>query len=284
MYECDRMNHWEIINHQEYKRFKEKYFPDIVGLDKIIVTFFGIYASIEMRKQRIKRGYPPTKQTLNMVFMGNPGTGKTTIARKVARMFNDLKILSKGHLKEIDRSDLVGEYVGQTSIKTKNILEEAKGGVLFIDEAYSLYNEDYSDFGSEAIDIIVKFVEDNNDDLIVILAGYEDKITKMLKYSKGLESRFPIKITFPDYNLDELKEIFKTTLKVRGYSFTKSLEKRFGDYLRELAKNNHPELEFNGRFVRNICEEMIRKHDLKVYLNQEHIDKLMILDVDDFPK
>ncbi|NLC95097.1 MAG: hypothetical protein GX676_05340 [Bacilli bacterium] len=130
----------------------------------------------------------------------------------------------------------------------------------------------------------MKFVEDNNDDLIVILAGYEDKITKMLKYSKGLESRFPIKITFPDYNLDELKEIFKTTLKVRGYSFTKSLEKRFGDYLQELAKNNHPELEFNGRFVRNICEEMIRKHDLKVYLNQEHIDKLMILDVDDFPK
>src|SRR5690554_418417 len=207
------MNNNDVFNHYEYKSFRNKYFNGIIGLDYVIKEIFSIYTLTMINNLKLKQNIPIKKQALNMIFFGNPGTGKTTIARKVAEMFKDIDYLSKGHLVEIDRSDLIGEYIGQTSIKTKRILEEAKGGILFIDEAYSLYNEDYNDFGNEAIDIMLKFVEDHHEDFIVILAGYKEKIDMMLHNNKGLNSRFPIKLFFEDYNINELKQIFRCTIK-----------------------------------------------------------------------
>lgn len=279
--ERDNMNIYEIINHYEYKKFKDKYFQDIIGLDNIIKELFAIYALTEVNKIKVKQNILVKKQALNMIFYGNPGTGKTTIARKVAEMFKEINYLSKGHLVEIDRSDLIGEYIGQTSIKTKRILEEAKGGVLFIDEAYSLYNEDYKDFGNEAIDIILKFVEDHHEDFIVILAGYKEKIEVMLHNNKGLNSRFPIKLFFEDYDMNELKQIFRYTIKMNGYEFSKELDKKFTNYLNKLGLQNSPLLKFNGRFIRNLIESIIRQHDMKIFLNR-NTRNLMFLEEDDF--
>ncbi|HEY8364687.1 MAG TPA: AAA family ATPase [Haloplasmataceae bacterium] len=276
------MNLNEITNHYEYKRFKEKYFQGVVGLDYIVKELFAIYALTEINKIKEKKHLPFKKHSLNMIFYGNPGTGKTTIARKVAEMFKDIKYLSKGHLIEIDRSDLIGEYVGQTSIKTRQILEEAEGGVLFIDEAYSLYNEDYNDFGNEAIDILIKFVEDHHEDFIVILAGYKEKIEKMLHNNKGLNSRFPIKLFFEDYTMDELKAIFRSTIKIYGYECSIGLEKKFYQYLSNLAQQNHHILKYNGRFIRNLIENIIRNHNMHVFLSKNYNDKLMVLDEEDF--
>ncbi len=276
------MNKDEITNHYEYKNFKNKYFEGIIGLDYVIRELFSIYALQQMNKIKKQRNIPIKKQALNMIFYGNPGTGKTTIARKVAEMFKDIHYLSIGHLMEIDRSDLIGEYIGQTSIKTKKILEEAKGGVLFIDEAYSLYNEEYSDFGNEAIDIILKFVEDHHEDFIVILAGYKEKIEIMLHNNKGLNSRFPIKLFFEDYDINELKQIFRYTIKINGYDYTNNLDKHFNQYLNTLAIQNSPLLKFNGRFIRNTIEKIIRQHDMRVYLDRSYTNDLMLLDEIDF--
>ncbi len=276
------MNSFEITNHYEYRRFKEKYFNGVIGLDNIIKELFAIYALTEVNKIKQKNNIQVKKQALNMIFYGNPGTGKTTIARKVAMMFNDIHYLSKGHLIEIDRSDLIGEYIGQTSIKTKRILEDAKGGVLFIDEAYSLYNEDYNDFGNEAIDILLKFVEDHHEDFIVILAGYKEKIEVMLHNNKGLNSRFPIKLFFEDYDINELKQIFRYTIKINGYECSKAFEKKFDQYIMSLAQQNSPLLKYNGRFIRNLIENIIRHHDMKIYLNKNYTEKLMVLDEEDF--
>lgn len=280
--ECDAMNEWDIYNHYEYKKFKNKYFPGIFGLDYILKEIFAIYAFTQMNKIKQKNNFITNKQALNMIFYGNPGTGKTTIARNVAKMFCDINYLSKGHLVEIDRSDLIGEYIGQTTIKTKKILETAKGGVLFIDEAYSLYNEDYNDFGNEAIDIILKFVEDHHEDFIVILAGYKEKIELMLHNNKGLNSRFPIKLFYQDYNVDELKQIFRYTIKKHGYEVSKGLEQKFSQYLSKLAQENNPLLKYNGRFIRNLIEKIIRNHDLKLFLSKNLSNNIMILDEDDF--
>lgn len=276
------MNNFEITNHYEYKGFKEKYFSGIVGLDSIIKELFSIYALTQVNEIKRQRNIPIKKQALNMIFYGNPGTGKTTIARKVAKMFEDINYLSKGHLVEIDRSDLIGEYVGQTSIKTKRILEEARGGVLFIDEAYSLYNEEYNDFGNEAIDIILKFVEDHHKDFVVILAGYKEKIEVMLNNNKGLNSRFPIKLFFEDYNINELKQIFSYTIKTNSYDYSKNLEKKFHNYLNQLVTKNSPLLTYNGRFIRNIVENIIRRHDMRIFINKNYSQDLMVLDEVDF--
>jgi len=280
--ERDNMNIYEITNHYEYKKFKEKYFQGIIGLDYVIKELFSIYALTEVNKIKIKQNIPVKKQALNMIFYGNPGTGKTTIARKVAEMFKEINYLSKGHLIEIDRSDLIGEYIGQTSIKTKKILEESKGGVLFIDEAYSLYNEDYNDFGNEAIDIILKFVEDHHEDFIVILAGYKEKIETMLQNNKGLNSRFPIKLFFEDYDMNELKQLFRYTIKTNSYVCSKELDNKFADYLNKLGIQNSQLLKYNGRFIRNLIENIIRNHDMKIFINKSFTQNLMVLDEDDF--
>ena len=156
-----------------------------------------------------------------MIFTGNPGTGKTTVARIIADIFRSLGFLSKGHLVEVSREDLVGGYVGQTAEKTKKIIEQAKGGILFIDEAYTLSRGGEQDFGKEAIDTLVKGMEDLRKDLVIILAGYTKEMEEFMKKNSGLYSRFPYNIEFADYTSDELLEILNRMVKEKGFMWEK---------------------------------------------------------------
>ena len=152
-----------------------------------------------------------------MVFSGNPGTGKTTVARIVAKIYGCLGLLSTGHLVEVDRSGLVGNFVGHTATKTRKVIEQAKGGILFIDEAYALAKDSANDYGQEAIEVILKAMEDHRDELVVIVAGYTDRMEGFLASNPGLRSRFPRMVTFPDYPAEELEEIFRREARRTQY-------------------------------------------------------------------
>ena len=193
--------------------------------------------------------------SLHMVFTGNPGTGKTMMARMMARIYRSLDILSKGQLVEVDRSGLVAGYVGQTAIKTQKVIQKALGGVLFIDEAYALNGKSENDFGQEAIDTILKAMEDHRDDLVVIVAGYTDLMDRFIHSNPGLESRFNRFLLFEDYTSDEMLDIFKMQCKKGCYQLSDGVEELVRDYITE--ENGDPETFGNARGVRNIFEHIL---------------------------
>ena len=179
----------------------------LVGLNNFKELVDEIKAYVRINKKRKEINLTTEPLVFHMIFSGNPGTGKTTVARILGRLFKSLNILESGHVVEVERADLVGEFVGQTAQKVKNKIEEAIGGILFIDEAYSLARGGEKDFGKEAIDTLVKAMEDHKNDLILILAGYKKEMEYFLMSNPGLRSRFPIHLTFNDYSIDELLEI-----------------------------------------------------------------------------
>ena len=189
-----------------------------IGLDTVKEEIDTLVHWIQMQQLRKEHDLPTSDLSLHMVFSGNPGTGKTTIARFLSKIFHSLGILSRGQLVEVDRGDLVAGYVGQTAIKTKDCINKAMGGVLFIDEAYALTNRGENDYGAEAVDTLLKAMEDHRDDLIVIVAGYIEPMEKFLHSNPGLESRFNRFIDFPDYTLDELMGIFDMRMNKAGYT------------------------------------------------------------------
>ena len=191
----------------------------------------------------------------HMVFTGNPGTGKTTIARIIARIYKSLGVLSKGHLTEVDRSSLVAGYVGQTANNVKKVVEGALGGILFIDEAYSLvYSENSGDFGQEAIDALVKLMEDHREDLVVIVAGYKKEMEDFLNSNPGLKSRFNKYIEFQDYSLEEMLAIFMTMIQKNGFK----LEEGGDEIIKSVLKEKQANPNFgNGRGVRNCFEKLL---------------------------
>jgi SpoVK/Ycf46/Vps4 family AAA+-type ATPase len=190
-----------------------------------------------------------------MVFSGNPGTGKTTIARMMARIYHSLGILSKGQLVEVDRSGLVAGYVGQTALKTSKVIEKAMGGVLFIDEAYALNGRSENDFGQEAIDTILKAMEDHRDDLVVIVAGYDDLMEDFIHSNPGLESRFNRFLHFEDYTLDEMMGIFAMQCKKGCYVLAADAEDAVRTFIQE---ENDSGISFgNARGVRNLFEKIL---------------------------
>jgi SpoVK/Ycf46/Vps4 family AAA+-type ATPase len=190
-----------------------------------------------------------------MVFTGNPGTGKTMIARLMARIYRSLGILSKGQLVEVDRSGLVAGYVGQTAIKTGKVIEKALGGVLFIDEAYALNGKGDNDFGQEAIDTLLKAMEDHRDDLVVIVAGYDGLMEKFIQSNPGLESRFNRYLHFDDYTLDEMLEIFKMQCRKSQYTLSPDAEQDVKDFIYD---ENADGVTFgNARGVRNLFEQIL---------------------------
>ena len=204
---------------------------------------------------RRKNDLPVADMSLHMVFSGNPGTGKTMIARFMARVYHSLGILSKGHLVETDRAGLVGGYVGQTAIKTASVLESALGGVLFIDEAYTLTSKSENDFGQEAVDTVLKYMEDHRDDIIVIVAGYTELMRRFVLSNPGLESRFNKYVDFADYTADEMLDIFKLNCKKSCYEITSGAESALKEAFEIAAKDAG---RFgNGRGVRNLFEKVL---------------------------
>lgn len=241
----------------------EKELSKIIGLDNVKDFVRTQYKMCLAREKRLKADIDvDTSQALNMIFSGNPGTGKTTIARVVADMFKSMGILKSGQLIETDKTGLIAEYVGQTAKKTEDVFKSALGGVLFIDEAYSITNDGGS-FGQECIDTLVKLIEDYKGEIIVILAGYTREMHDFLKGNSGLESRFPLRIDFPDYTEGELFKIGKQMINTRGFSITQEAEKVFEEEIINLKKHS-TQSSGNGRMVRNYIEDIIRRQSSRI--------------------
>ncbi|MDF2606496.1 MAG: Sporulation stage protein [Bacillales bacterium] len=254
----------------------------LIGLEEIKKILKEIYAWIYINRKRSEFGLKDQNQVLHMMFRGNPGTGKTTIARIIAKVFQEMKVLSKGHLVEVERADLVGEYIGHTAIKTRDLVKKAIGGVLFIDEAYSLGRGGEKDFGKEAIDTLVSHMENKQHDFILILAGYDSEMNRFLRLNTGLESRFPFIIDFPDYNVGELLLIAKKMYDERQYVLTNDAYEKFKQHLQTLLDNEDIKLKSNGRYIRNIVERSIRQQANRLLYTDNHTksDLMQILSSD----
>lgn len=259
----------------------DHYFKTFIGLTTIKKSMKEIYAMKLINDERSRSGLMTEKQVLHMIFKGNPGTGKTTVARKIASMFYDLNILSKGHFIEAERADLVGEYIGQTALKTRNLIQRALGGVLFIDEAYSLARGGEKDFGREAIDTLVKHMEDHKDEFILILAGYPNEMDYFLEMNPGLASRFPFIHSFEDYSIDELIEIAEQFANEREYKLTNEAKWRLKHHLRKQLMKKEPHFA-NARYVRNIIEKAIRTQSVRLVKTRKFsYNDLIYIEVDD---
>lgn len=226
-----------------------------IGLGEIKREVSNLINMATVFKRREEAGLPNTDFSLHMVFTGNPGTGKTMIARLMARIYHSLGILSKGQLVEVDRSGLVAGYVGQTAIKTQKVIQSALGGVLFIDEAYALNGKSENDFGQEAVDTVLKAMEDNRDDLVVIVAGYDALMEQFIHSNPGLESRFNRYLHFDDYTLDEMLDIFKMQCRKGCYTLAPDAEQDVRDFIYDENTNG---ITFgNARGVRNLFEQIL---------------------------
>lgn len=234
-----------------------KELENLVGLYNVKKLIYEIQAFIKIQTKRKEENLNSAPLVLHMIFMGNPGTGKTTVARNIGSLFKELKVLKKGHIVEVERADLVGEYIGHTAIKTREQIKKALGGILFIDEAYSLARGGEKDFGKEAIDCLTKALEDYKDDLVVILAGYKKEMNWFLKTNPGLRSRFPIHIEFYDYSLNELIQIAELMLDERQYTLTPDAKNLLHTTLQKHIIQHQP-YSGNARMVRNIIEKAIR--------------------------
>ena len=225
-----------------------------VGMDAIKEEVRSLINMVQVYKLRREHDLPTTDMSLHMVFSGNPGTGKTTVARIMARIYHSLDILSKGQLVEVDRSGLVAGYVGQTALKTQKVIEKAMGGVLFIDEAYALNGKSENDFGQEAIDTILKAMEDHRDDLVVIVAGDTELRDRVSHSNPGLESRFNRFLMFEDYTPEQMLAIFKMQCKKGCYVLAEGTEELVRDFI---AEESADDSFGNARGVRNLFEHIL---------------------------
>lgn len=254
----------------------EREMNTLVGMEEMKRNIKEIYAWIFVNKKREEQGLKAGKQALHMMFKGNPGTGKTTVARLIGRLFYEMNVLSKGHLIEAERADLVGEYIGHTAQKTRDLIKKAMGGILFIDEAYSLARGGEKDFGKEAIDTLVKHMEDKRNEFILILAGYSREMDHFLSLNPGLQSRFPISIDFPDYSVSQLMDIAKRMMAEREYQFSPEAEWTLKDHLMAVKSTVSPAKFSNGRFVRNLIEKSIRSQAMRLLMGDCYLKNDLI--------
>jgi stage V sporulation protein K len=254
----------------------EREMNTLVGMEEMKRNIKEIYAWIFVNKKREEQGLKAGKQALHMMFKGNPGTGKTTVARLIGRLFYEMNVLSKGHLIEAERADLVGEYIGHTAQKTRDLIKKAMGGILFIDEAYSLARGGEKDFGKEAIDTLVKHMEDKRNEFILILAGYSREMDHFLSLNPGLQSRFPISIDFPDYSVSQLMDIAKRMMAEREYQFSPEAEWKLKDHLMAVKSTVSPAKFSNGRFVRNLIEKSIRSQAMRLLMGDCYLKNDLI--------
>ena len=236
----------------------------LIGLEGVKQQVNTIVNLIQVQQMREALGMKVADISKHMVFLGNPGTGKTTVARLLAKIYGALGVLRTGQLVEVDRSGLVRGYVGQTATRTQEVIEEAMGGLLFIDEAYALtVDKGQGDFGQEAVDTLLKAMEDHRDDLVVIVAGYTDLMEKFLDSNPGLRSRFATAIFFDDYTADELMGILLQNLKKQEYQLSPAAKKKAQEMI-ERRVANKPDNFANARDIRNFMERAIANHAVRV--------------------
>ena len=255
----------------------------LIGLEGVKKEVESLGNLIKIQAMRARKGLPNTNLSYHMVFTGNPGTGKTTVARIVAEIYKEIGILKKGHLVETDRAGLVAEYVGQTAPKTNAKIDEALDGVLFIDEAYTLVGGE-NDYGAEAIATLLKRMEDNRDRLVVILAGYTNEIKGFIDSNPGLQSRFNRYIQFDDYSANELLEILRLNLKKSRYRIKRDAFEWMLNYIRGTVDAKDEKFG-NARFVRNAFEKIIQNQaDRLAHQSSISNDELTIITIDDVKK
>ncbi len=256
---------------------------ELTGLKNIKHDVAELTSLMKVQKMREEKGLNFVPTSLHLVFAGNPGTGKTTVARILAKLYKEIGVLSKGQLVEVDRSGLVAGYVGQTAIKTQEKIQEAMGGILFIDEAYTLAKDDDA-FGQEAIDTILKAMEDNRKDFIVIVAGYTKPMMKFIESNPGLKSRFNKYLYFEDYTADELITIFDMQCKKYSYHLTEEAKKEAEQIIREIEENKDENFA-NAREVRNFFEEIITNQARRIAeiedLTEEQLTEITVEDLHD---
>lgn len=254
----------------------------LVGLDSVKNKVNDLITYQKVQKLRRENDLHTAKSTLHLAFLGNPGTGKTTVARIVGRIYKKIGLLSKGHFIEVSRTDLIAGYQGQTALKVKNVIEKAKGGVLFIDEAYSITENDHSDsYGRECLTELTKALEDYRDDLVVIVAGYTEPMNKFFESNPGLKSRFNNFIEFEDYSSQELQEILEKMCKQNDYELDKLAKEKIQKYLCDVVQNKDENFA-NGRMVRNMYDDLVMNHARRVIKihNPQKEDLLILLEED----
>ncbi len=242
---------------------------DLVGLAPIKQRIRDIAALLVIDRLRLSLGLQAQTPSLHMSFTGNPGTGKTTVAMRMAEILHRLNYVRRGHLVAVTRDDLVGQYIGHTAPKTKEVLRKAMGGVLFIDEAYYLYRpENERDYGQEAIEILLQVMENQRDDLVVILAGYKNRMDTFFQSNPGLSSRIAPHLDFPDYSHEELREIADRMLATMNYRFGEGSREVFGDYLTRRLKQPHFA---NARSVRNALDRMRLRQASRLFADRYRV-------------
>lgn len=254
----------------------------LIGLAPVKAEISALANFISIQKARVAKGMKRAPVSYHCVFTGNPGTGKTTVARIVAEIYRDLGVLKKGHLVETDRSGLVAEYVGQTAVKTNKIIDSALDGVLFIDEAYTLVQVGQNDYGLEAISTLLKRMEDDRDRLVVVLAGYGEEMKAFINANPGLQSRFNRYVDFPDYSADELAKIFLLLVKKNQYVCTSEVMASLNDIMQQAINAKDPNFG-NGRYVRNLFERAIQRQAVRLStigsLTEEMLAELTLHDL-----
>lgn len=257
----------------------------LVGLDCVKIQVDRLINFQKVQQMRKGKGLKVNNHTMHLAFIGNPGTGKTTVARIIGQMYKELGLLSKGHFIEVSRTDLIAGYQGQTALKVKKVVERAKGGVLFIDEAYSITENDKGDsYGRECLTELTKALEDYRDDLVVIVAGYTDPMKKFFESNPGLHSRIHQQIDFPDYSLEELMEILRLFCKSSDYRLAESLSEKIEKYIIEVLESKDSKFG-NARFMRNIFDLLTMNQASRIIKNNiVYSDELMLLTEEDFAK
>ena len=254
---------------------------DLIGLKPVKTRIREIAALLLVERLRKKMELTTETPTLHMNFTGNPGTGKTTVAMRMAEILHKLEYMCEGHLVSVTRDDLVGQYIGHTAPKTKEVIKKAMGGVLFIDEAYYLYKpENERDYGQESIEILLQVMENNRDDLVVILAGYKDKMDRFFQSNPGMRSRIAHHLDFPDYTSEELLAIAKLLLAQQNYRFSSDAEKAFSRYIECRMQQPHFA---NARSIRNGLDRARLRQANRLFAKSSGLKKmdLITLEPDD---
>jgi probable Rubsico expression protein CbbX len=272
----------EVLRDSQVEAVMDELERDLIGLAPVKQRIRDIAALLVVDKLRLAHGLQAQSPSLHMSFTGNPGTGKTTVAMRMAQILHRLGYVRKGHLVAVTRDDLVGQYIGHTAPKTKEVLKKAMGGVLFIDEAYYLYRpENERDYGQEAIEILLQVMENQRDDLVVILAGYKDRMDTFFQSNPGMSSRIAHHLDFPDYAHGELQAIADRMLATMNYRFGAGAREAFDEYLQRRIAQPHFA---NARSVRNALDRMRLRQASRLFAERERVltrDDLITIEAPD---